>query len=399
MFIDAAALTCQKALFTLPEGECWLNSAYMGLLPIPVENAGHEALRRRAFPTSLRAIDFFEPAERVRTQCAQLVGADPERVALVNTATQGIAIAAAQLEARPGHNVVLLGDQFPSNVHVWRTWRAQGVNLRTVIAPDAPWSRNGEEPSRRQAWNAAVLAAIDAHTDVVAVEQAHWTDGTLFDLERIGVRCREVGAALIVDATQTVGTMPLDVATVRPDLLVVHAYKSMLCNYGLGFAVLSDRFLDAEPLEHHWLMRGGAEDFARLVDYRDDFAPGMRRHDTPVRANPVMIAMLEASCSLLLQWGPARVRDYLLRIVRPSVPRLRAAGFQIADEVDRAANLFGIGLPSGLSAEAVRAALAERRIHVSVRGSTLRIAPHVCNDEADLERLVDALVELTQRGA
>lgn len=384
-------LACQKALFAIPDGECWLNGAYMGLLPKPVEAAGHEALRRRAFPASLRAADFFEPAERVRGLCAQLVGADPERVALVATAAQGVAIAAANLTPRAGHNVVLLGEQFPSNVHVWRTWRAHGVAIRTVTAPAAPWSRADGAPCRRQAWNDALLEAIDADTDVVAIEQAHWTDGTLFDLERVGARCREVGAALVIDATQTAGAMPLEVAAIGPDLLVAHAYKSMLCNYGLGFAVFGERFAEAAPLEHHWLMRGGAEDFARLVDYRDDFAPGARRHDTPLRANPTMVAMLEASCELLLDWGPARVRDYLLRIVRPIVPRLRAAGLRIADEADRAANVFGIGLPDGLPAEAVRAALLERRIHVSVRGTTLRVAPHVWNDEADLARLADAL--------
>lgn len=396
----SAPLACQKALFSIPDGECWLNSAYMGPLPKPVEAVGHDALTRRAFPSWMRAADFFEPAERVRGQCAQLVGADPERVALVTTAAQGVAIAAANLEPRAGHNVVLLGEQFPSNVHVWRTWRALGVEIRTVAAPDAPWSREDGLPSRRQAWNDALVAAIDARTDVVALEQAHWTDGTLFDLERVGARCREVGAALVIDATQTAGAMPLDVAAVRPDLLVVHAYKSMLCNYGLGFAVLSERFADAAPIEHHWMMRGGAEDFARLVDYRDDFAPGVRRHDTAVRANPVMIEMLGASCGLLLDWGPTRIRDYLLRIVRPSVPRLRAAGFRIADEVDRAANVFGIGLPAGLAPEAVRAELAERRIHVSVRGSTLRVAPHVYNDEGDIGRLVEALADLgARRGA
>ncbi|MEI7444491.1 MAG: aminotransferase class V-fold PLP-dependent enzyme [Burkholderiales bacterium] len=391
---DSAAFSCRKALFSIPDGEVWLNSAYMGPLPKPVEAAGHDALTRRAFPSWMRAADFFEPAERVRGLCARLVGADPEQVALVTTAAQGVAIAATNLVPRAGRNVVLLGEQFPSNVHVWRTWRARGVEVRTVVAPDAPWTREAGAPSRRQAWNDALLAAIDDRTDVVALEQAHWTDGTLFDLERVGQRCREVGAAFVIDATQTGGAMPLDVAAIRPDLLVIHAYKSMLCNYGLGFAVLGERFADAAPLEHHWMMRGGAEDFARLVDYRDDFAPGVRRHDTAVRANPVMIAMLGASCELLLEWGPARIRDYLLRIVRPSVPRLRAAGFRIADEEDRAANIFGIGLPAGLSPESVRAALAERRIHVSVRGSTLRVAPHVYNDEADLARLVDALVEV-----
>jgi selenocysteine lyase/cysteine desulfurase len=117
----------------------------------------------------------------------------------------------------------------------------------------------------------------------------------------------------------------------------------------------------------------------------------MRRFDTSLRANPMLIAMLEASATLLLQWQPARIRDYLLRIERPFVVRLRAAGFGVAEEGERAANLFGLRLPPGLDAQACRAALTAHNIHVSVRGASVRVAPHVYNDEADLMRLADVL--------
>jgi selenocysteine lyase/cysteine desulfurase len=229
---------------------------------------------------------------------------------------------------------------------------------------------------------------------LVAIEPVHWTDGTRFDLERIGARCREVGAAFVVDATQTVGAMPFDVQRVQPDALIVHSYKSMLCNYGLGFVVFSDRFAAGSPLEESWLMRAGSDNFARLVDYEDAYAPGMRRFDTSLRANPGLIGMLEAACTLLLEWQPERVRDYLFGIERDAVRRLRALGFEVADEADRAANLFGIKLPPGLDAEACRSHLAAQQIHVSVRGTAVRVAPHVYNDAADLARLVDALEKL-----
>ena len=86
-------------------------------------------------------------------------------------------------------------------------------------------------------------------------------------LGRHGRRCRKVGAALVVDATQTVAAMPFDVRCVRPDALVALSYKSMMANYGLGFAPFSDRFLEGCPLEENWLMRAGSEKFERLVDY------------------------------------------------------------------------------------------------------------------------------------
>jgi selenocysteine lyase/cysteine desulfurase len=148
------------------------------------------------------------------------------------------------------------------------------------------------------------------------------------------------------------------------------------------------------PAEDSWLMREGSENFARLVDYADRYAPGMRRFDTSVRANPVMVRMLHAACGLLLQWGPAGTREHLLALSRPAVAQLQAAGFGVAGEPWRAANLFGVVLPDGLAPETVRERLAAQRIHVSVRGSAVRVSPHRHNDAADLLRLADALVAM-----
>lgn len=387
-------LRCQRDLFSLPDGHCYLNSAFMGPLPRLVEQAGVAALTARASPIGLTSKDFFEPAERTRALCARLVNADPERVAFVPTAAYAMAIVAKNLHPRSGQNVVLLGDMFPSNVYAWRNWRAENVEMRTVLAPTAPWSSPLPGTSRATLWNDAVMGAIDADTVLVAVEPAHWTDGTPFDLEGIGRRCREVGAAFVIDATQTVGAMPFDVMRVQPDALVVHSYKSMLSNYGLGFAVFSGRFLDASPLEESWLMRSGSENFARLVDYQDGYAQGMRRFDTSLRANPILIAMLEAACRLLLEWQPGRVHDYLLQIERQPVERMRSLGFEVADEAERCANLFGVKLPADMDAEACRQHLARQQIHVAVRGNAVRVSPHVYNDEHDLEQLADALSQL-----
>lgn len=391
----AVPLTCQKSQFSIPDGHCYLNSAFMGPLPRLVEQVGVQSLAARSSPIAMSPMDFFEPAERTRKLCAQLVNADPERVAFVPTVAYATAIAAKNLHPRPGQNVVLLGDMFPSNVYAWRNWRATNVEMRTIHAPQADQLTQSRNDSRASRWNDAIVDAIDNETALVALEQAHWTDGVLFDLERIGARCREVGAIFVIDATQTVGAMPFDVQRVQPDVVVVHSYKSMLSSYGLGFAVFSDRFLDASPLEESWLMRSGSENFARLVDYEDGYAKGMRRFDTSLRTNPILISMLEAACQLLLEWQPGRIRDYLLDIERRPIARMRSLGFEVADEHNRCANLFGIRLLNGMDPELCRQDLKKRNIHVAVRGNSVRVSPHVYNDEQDIDRLVDALFQLS----
>lgn len=389
------ALSSQKSLFSIPPGQVYLNSAYMGPLPKPVQAAGEQALALRAQPYLLQPADFFEPAERTRRLCAALVQSDPERVAFITSVAAGMAAVAHNLAPRSGQNVVMLGDQFPSNVYPWRRWRELGVQMRMVAAPWPASCDPADLRARASAWNAALLDAIDADTALVAVEQAHWTDGTLFELPALAARSHAVGAAFVIDGTQTVGAMPLDVSALAPDALVVHSYKAGLCNYGLGHMSLGERFAGGRPVEESWLMRAGSENFARLVDYQDAYAAGLRRFDTSLRANPVLISMLEAACQLLLDWQPARIRQHLLNLTRPAVQRLRRAGFGIADEDLRAANIFGVALPQGLSPEACRSALAEQNIHVSVRGASVRVSPHMHNDAQDLERLADALIALT----
>ncbi len=391
-------LTCQRDQFSLDpnnEGHIWLNSAYMGPLPLATQRAGRAALDVRAFPVAITPTDFFAPAEHVRSLLAKLVNADIERVAFVPNVANGMAIVAKNFAPKRGQNIVLLGEQFPSNVYPWRDWRADGVDIRTIAAPDAPWSATlSGNVGRARCWNDSTLDSIDADTAMVSIEQAHWTDGTLFDLVEIGRRVRDVGALFVIDATQTVGAMAFDCAAIQPDALIVHSYKSMLSNYGLGFAVFSEKFAKAKPLEESWLMRAGSENFARLVDYQDEYDRGMRRFDTSLRANPSLIGMLGASAQLLVDWQPARIRDYLLGIERTFVERVRAMGYEVADEAERAANIFGLKLPSGLDVEACRTMLAAEKIHVSVRGSAIRVSPHVYNDESDLLRLADALARV-----
>jgi selenocysteine lyase/cysteine desulfurase len=345
-----------------------------------------QALAQRAFPAAITPQDFFTHADAVRGLCAALVNADSERVALIPTAAYGIATVVKNLSVRAGQNIVLLGEQFPSNVYAWRALQNQGLTLRMVAAPNTV-----DLNLRARQWNDAVLQTIDQNTVAVAVEHAHWTDGTLFDLRRIGTRARQVGAWLVVDATQTIGALPFDVQELQPDALIAHSYKSMLSNYGLGFAVFSERMAQGTPLEESWLLRAGSEDFARLVDYEEAYAPGMRRYDTSTRANPILIHMLKASLELLTQWQPDRVQRYCYTIAREFVEQVRAMGLRVADEQHRAANIFGLHLPAGSDIDALRKQLAAQNIYVSVRGSALRVSPHVYNDAADFARLAAAL--------
>ena len=373
--------------FSLPDGVHYLNCAYMSPLLRAVEDAGIAGIRRKRFPGDIAASDFFEGADRVRGLYARLIGAtDPARVAILPAVSYGISVAAKNTAIGRGRHVVVTEGQFPSNVLPWRRAAAEGGgSVRTVGAPAA-------SEGRSVAWNEAILGAIDAGTAAVALPAVHWTDGTRFDLEAIGARAREVGAALVIDGTQSVGALPFDAERVRPDAVVCATYKWLLGPYSLALGWFGPRYDGGVPLEETWLARSGSEDFRALVDPAHEYRPAAARYDVGGRSNFVLLPMAEVALELLLEWGVETIGEHCRALTRGLFEELRGAGYGADADDGRAPHLFGLRVPPGRDMEAVRGELERRRVLVSIRGSAVRVSPHLYNDAGDIAALRDALL-------
>ncbi|HEX8821108.1 MAG TPA: aminotransferase class V-fold PLP-dependent enzyme [Archangium sp.] len=372
-------LPTQRHLFELPDDLTWLNCAYMSPQMYAVSEAGKAAVLRKARPWELRPEDFFTESEALRGQFAGLVGGDAAGVALVPSVSYGLAVAAANVPVKVGQRLLVLAEEFPSNVYPWRELaeRAGGQVVAVRRPEDGDWTR-------------ALLEEVDERTALVAVPHCHWTDGGRVDLVRVGERVREVGAVLAVDATQSLGALPLDVAEVRPDFLVAAGYKWLMGPYSQGYLYVAPRFREGRPIEHNWLMRGGSEDFSRLVDYRDDFQPGARRFDVGERSNFVLVPMAMAALKQLRAWGAADIQQTLGALTSRVAKGAAALRLEVPPESRRAGHLVGIKRRGGYAPD-VAAKLAARKVYVSVRGDNIRVSPHLYNTEADVDRLLEEL--------
>jgi len=382
-------LPCQKDRFSLPGDLHYLNCAYMGPLPRAAEEAGIAALRIKCDPTALEPRHFFEESDRVREKFARVLGSgDASRVAIHPSVSYGVATAAKNLPLSRNARAVVVEEQFPGNVYSWRRLTGEaGAELHTVPRPGGAGA--GAE------WNARIQEAITPSTEIVALPTVHWTDGTRYDLAAIGARCREVGAALVVDATQSAGAVPFDLEGVRPDLVVAAAYKWLLGPYSLAFAWYGERFDDGVPLEEGWIARAGSEDFRGLVNYTDEYQPGAIRYDVGERSNFALLPVASASLDLILEWTPAGIATYVAELSAPLLETARETGFGVEEDAWRSPHLFGLRMPVGLDLLEVRSALERRRIFASLRGSSLRISPNVYNDGEDVAALAEALRDLT----
>ena len=373
-------LGSQRALFEIPDDVTYLNCASMSPSLRSVTAAGVEAVRAKASPWMLRPSDWFTGAEPLRALVGRVIGADADAIALVPSVSYGLAVAAANLPVRAGQSIVVLDREFPSSTYTWRdVARRAGARVITV------------QRESRQSWTDALLAALDDRVAIVATPVCHWTDGSLVDLERLAPAVRAAGAALAIDASQAAGAHPIDVERIQPDFLASVGYKWLLGPYSLGYLYVAPRWqAQGSPIEQSWMSRAGAEDFARLVDYVDDYRPGARRFDVGEFSHFTMLPMATAAVTQVAEWGVERIAAGIGALTDRIAREASALGCEVPRDDERVRHMIGVRLPGGLP-PALPERLAEARVHVSVRGDSIRVAPHLYNDERDVERFMKVL--------
>jgi selenocysteine lyase/cysteine desulfurase len=373
-------LGSRRDLFDVPDEVAYFNAASLSPVLRSVREAGESALRRRARPWAIGEADWFADVERLRALAGRLVGGDADGIALVPATSYGFAVAAANLPLEARQQVLVLAEEYPSGVYTWRRAAERaGAGIRTVTR------------AAGQTWTEAVLAAIDERVGIVSVPNVHWTDGGLVDLEQVAARTRAAGARLVVDASQSLGVMPLDVAGLRPDFVVSVGYKWLLGPFGRGYLWVAEEHREGRPLEENWILRAGSDDFARLVDYRNEYLPGARRYDQGARTLFELTPMAVAALEQVLAWSPPRIAATLAAVTAGIATRLVAAGVDITVTEPRGPHLLGLRVPVGAT-DRVATALKDANCFVARRGDAIRVSPHLHVTQADVDRLVTTLV-------
>ncbi|HKW35243.1 MAG TPA: aminotransferase class V-fold PLP-dependent enzyme [Candidatus Acidoferrum sp.] len=330
-----------KDLFEIPEGVTYLNCANMAPQLRSITKAGINAVRTKATPWKLSAPEWFSGAEELRDLAARLLGSDIEGIALVPGASYGIATAAANVPLSRGQTIVLLHQEFPSNVYAWRELaKKKGGRIVTV------------QRTNGMGYTEAVQQAINRDTAIVALPQSHWTDGSRIDLERIGALARSVGATLVVDASQSLGACSLNLSRVQPDFLVTVGYKWLLGPYGLGYLYAAPKWRHSgTPLEQSWLTRAGSEDFTRLVEYRDEYRQGARRFDAGEFPQFVLVPMAIAALQQILSWDVPRVEQALSTLTERVAELAAENGYSVLPRSERCGHMIGMRHAAGIPAK------------------------------------------------
>ena len=363
MSVDPAEIV---ARFAPEPGTTYLDSATYGLPPKATLDAVSRCLDGWRGGTARWVEDWDREAEVCRELCARLLHAQPREVSLMPAVSVASGIVATAVP-RGGEVLVASGD-FTSVLYPFLAAAERGL-LRVREAPLEQ-----------------LADAVSADTCMVAVSLVQSADGRVADLEAIRAAASRIGrhghgARLYVDASQALGTYPVEVSAMGIDYLSCGAYKWLCCPRGVAFLYVREELWD-EPMSIAASWRGGDDPYGRFYGTPLALAPDAARFDVSLAWHAWVGARhsLETLCELddavrfEMAMAPARRLAERLGLPEPAAPILSVPVREGAD---------------------VGAALEEARIKVSVRAGRLRVAPHFYNSLADADRAADVLAPFT----
>jgi selenocysteine lyase/cysteine desulfurase len=308
-----------------------------------------------------------------------LLDCSADSIAVVPSASYGIATAARNLPVKKGQSILVLAEQFGSNYYPWqRQAEETGASLKVVA-----WPADND-------WTAAVLDSLTSVVAIAALPQVQWTSGGRLDLVRIGAACRKLGVALVLDLTQSLGALPFSVGDVGPDFAVAASYKWLLGPYSVGLLYVGPKWQGGLPLEENWIQRANARDFSSLILYTEDYDAGARRFDMGERANFALLPAAVRAMKQLQEWRVAEISETAGALTRRLAEAAADLGFSAPPEPLRAPHYLSLRRQAAIPKE-LPEMLAREKVFVSVRGSSIRVTPHVYNTVDDGDRLIACL--------
>ncbi|MEN1678172.1 MAG: aminotransferase class V-fold PLP-dependent enzyme [Planctomycetota bacterium] len=326
-------------------------------------------------------MNWSDRVGEVRSSAARLIGAEESEIVLVPNTTTGINFVAEGLDWREGDNVVILADEYPSNVYPWMNQESRGVETRMVKTDFGRFDLD------------RVREACDDRTRVVSVSWVGFSTGYRQDIDSLAAIAHEAGALFFLDAIQGLGVFPIDVRQTPIDFLAADGHKWMLGPEGAGLAYIKSEHLDK--------LRPAGVGAASVVGRYDYTTIDFRLRPTAARfeggsQNLAGLIAWGASLDLLMAWPRGGAAEAVLSISDAACERLRSIGAEIATHRepqsgwDPRSGVVSFTLP-GQDPVKQRERCLEAGVALSCRGGRLRISPHAYTNTDDIDRLVTAL--------
>lgn len=364
----------------LNDGGIFLNSASIGPLPARSVAVLAAANRDRSRPSMWPLERLNAILTEARYLGARLVNAAEDEIALMPNTTTGLNVAAHALPLGQGDVVLTFDGEFPSNIYPWLTLARDGVTLERIPRTAEGWPDEARLHER----------LFDPKVRAVVVSLTQFANGYTIDLDALSRATRARNIFLVIDAIQAVGQIPVDVQKTPVDFLACGAQKWLLSPWGTGFLyVRKELCTTLEPTFAGWASYVGTDDYSRLTAYDPRPWPDARRFE--LITLPVQdFAAMNASVGLLLQTGIDAIATHLRGLHAPLIDWAARHGARVTSPPGARGSGILCLRPQGDVAQHFQR-LQANGVQCSLREGSIRLSPHLFNNEAEMVRVGELL--------
>jgi cysteine desulfurase/selenocysteine lyase len=359
--------------FPVTRNLVYFNHAAVG----PLSTRAYEAMERHARDQrdngALHWRNWYAEYDALRAAAGRLIGAKPYEIAILKNTSEGLSFVAEGYRWEAGDNVITTSLEFPSNYTPWKWIARRGVECRVAGLPTVE----------------AIEPLLDARTRIVSVSSVAFHNGFTADLDALGELCATRNVLFCVDAIQSVGALPIDVRKSKIAFLAADGHKWMCGPEGAAIFYVADEHRERlDVVENGWtnINRHG-----RFLECEIDLLPDSRRFEAgSLNTNGIYGA--RAAIELLLEIGIHAIAEEVIRLASTLADRLEQIGWRVASPRPIASGIVG-AIPPGVEQSLLRwhRKLEEHGIVCAPREGMLRFSPHFYNDDAEIDRLIDAL--------
>lgn len=307
-------------------------------------------------------------AEDLRASVARLLGTGPENLALVTGASGGAGTVASQLPLDgAGRNVVVPGHDYSSNFLPWMQLQEHGYELRTIDEVDGVLSPE------------SFAGAVDADTVVIATSLVHSASGFRVDLDALKDIAASNGAWLVVDASQALGSVRIDIDGIHA--LFSCSHKWLLGVRGIGHLYVAPELRDGfRPITPGW--KATVEPAAGFYGPNLHLASSASKLDA---SSPWFDAIANAEgVAIIEEVGIGVIEQHNYSLVHYLVE----AGIAVPFEPRNQSPIVSLNLRNP---DKAMASLKAHNIKAAVRAGRLRVAMHLYNSIDDMDALIESL--------
>jgi cysteine desulfurase/selenocysteine lyase len=319
--------------------------------------------------------------KKIKKILSELLNCSPDELGLIHNTAEGMNFISHGMDFVPEDEVILLENEYPSNVYPWRHLEKKGVKLVTTPMETSP-----------EAFLKALKPLITDKTRAISLSAVHWCTGMPLPLEQIGALCKEKGIDFVVDGAQGVGLQPLDTQKANIDYMAFPAWKWLLGPLGLGVLYISKEKLNS--LKPIFIGTESVVQHQEYLPYKSALKPTTDRF-TISTANFNDWVYFEAALQFLQDIGFATVRDRILELSAYLSAGLTKIGFKVlSDQFPDYPTGIVVCEKSGVGSDVIMQQLKQNKIVAAERLGRVRFAPHVYISPEQLDEVLAVLEKL-----